>query len=369
MTSQQTPSDKWGDSSCREVKLSQFQEDFTRKKFLGRGSHGAVGLYTLGSQSSNRYKNIDNGVDVVIKLIDLDEPRTPGHALTRMWFDREIRALRAVWLGCSRSRLMCFLTCLELQDRGQTVQLAIISPGLRMMSALSEDMSRSRRQAGSPTHVLEQIHLMDQIMSSVVRIHSLGVTHTDLKPGNIVTFKDQTTHRVNAMVIDFGSACTKTDSRCHSQTLGTLQFTSPTILDMKVNVVKVTLGFDDWADQDLFSLGVTFFMMLTGTHPSQFVDELKGVSDPEGYAFVMANRAKWDSSRQVFANLFVIREFSALSQILEPLFVFVARLAALDKGDRFPNTAAAAASWSEVRRAVTLKLTDLIATAASAVQA
>lgn len=96
-----------------------------------------------------------------------------------------------------------------------------------------------------------------QIASALARIHSLGITHRDLKPGNIMLRDDGT-----LALIDFGLAKRmrlEQEITGSGQIFGTPYYMSP------------EQGHADEVDSrsDIYSLGVIFYEMLTGNKPYQ----------------------------------------------------------------------------------------------------
>lgn len=103
--------------------------------------------------------------------------------------------------------------------------------------------------------------ILKQILEGLSYAHSKGIVHRDIKPSNIMIDKDD-----NVKIMDFGIAkilgdrnLTKTGTK-----LGTIYYMSP----------EQVLGYKD-IDQrsDIYSLGVTFYEMLSGKLPFESTDE------------------------------------------------------------------------------------------------
>ncbi len=133
-------------------------------------------------------------------------------------------------------------------DSGQTDAHAYI-----VMEYLSSGDLRRRIEQGVPPP--QALDYLRQIAEALVAIHARGIVHRDLKPDTLMLREDGT-----LVLADFGIA--KDLSRTlnhtrHGEALGTPHYLSPE----QANGGKV--------DQrsDLYSLGVIFFEMLTGSKP------------------------------------------------------------------------------------------------------
>lgn len=99
------------------------------------------------------------------------------------------------------------------------------------------------------------IKLIESILNTVDAVHSMGIIHRDLKPENIIVKGDGT-----PIILDFGlaklidySSITQTGER-----VGTYQFMSP-------EQVTDSKHIDNRSDY--FSLGVVFYLLMTGILP------------------------------------------------------------------------------------------------------
>ena len=105
----------------------------------------------------------------------------------------------------------------------------------------------------------DAVGIMVQVCDGMAYAHQAGVVHRDLKPANIIIASDGT-----VKVLDFGLAqITGADAQITSLTrtdlaIGTFNYLSP---EQRMNAKAVD------ARADIFSLGVVFFEMLTGTLP------------------------------------------------------------------------------------------------------
>lgn len=101
------------------------------------------------------------------------------------------------------------------------------------------------------------IPLIKQILSAFAYAHEKGVVHRDIKPANILI---TTTNEVK--ILDFGIAKILGESNNMTKTgtqMGTVFYMSPEQVQGKKADVR----------SDIYSLGVTFYQMLTGVNPYQ----------------------------------------------------------------------------------------------------
>ena len=121
------------------------------------------------------------------------------------------------------------------------------------MEYFSEGDLRKRIGAGfdAPT----AISYLTQTAAALDAIHAVGIVHRDLKPANLMLRKDG-----SLALVDFGIAkhvSMRLTETSHDEVVGTPYYLSP----------EQALGKPVDARCDLYSLGVIFYEMLTGTPP------------------------------------------------------------------------------------------------------
>ena len=102
------------------------------------------------------------------------------------------------------------------------------------------------------------IPIMQKVLSAFSYAHSKGIIHRDIKPSNIIIGKDD-----EIKILDFGIAKildqeNKSFTKTGSQ-MGTVFYMSPEQVQGKVLDTK----------SDIYSLGITFYQILTGLNPYQ----------------------------------------------------------------------------------------------------
>uniref|UniRef100_A0A7S0R4E3 Protein kinase domain-containing protein n=1 Tax=Chlamydomonas leiostraca TaxID=1034604 RepID=A0A7S0R4E3_9CHLO len=105
--------------------------------------------------------------------------------------------------------------------------------------------------------------LLRQVLQGISRLHSIGIVHRDIKPGNIL-FDSNSAMRL----ADFGLAVDLTTERANTR-LGTLAFMAPEVVQcpVKANPAehKHTRGGPEYsAAADVWACGVLMYAMLTG---------------------------------------------------------------------------------------------------------
>ncbi|MCF8416052.1 MAG: protein kinase [Crocinitomicaceae bacterium] len=131
--------------------------------------------------------------------------------------------------------------------------------GLYLIMELVEgvELESYLQNIGSPLDEHVSAAFMKQLLEAFSHAHDKGVVHRDIKPANILIMNDGT-----IKVLDFGIAKIVDGDGLHNMTktgtqIGTVYYMSPEQVQGK----KVD------ARSDIYSLGVTFYQMLTAQNP------------------------------------------------------------------------------------------------------
>ncbi len=128
-----------------------------------------------------------------------------------------------------------------------------------MELVLGESLDEMIRQG--PLEMPAAIYYIDQVLSALDYAHSHGVVHRDIKPANILVTGPQSGHPGIVKLTDFGIAQAAGAGRLTSlgMVVGSLWYMSPE----QIRSEPVD------ARSDIYSLGLTFYQMVTGQRPIQ----------------------------------------------------------------------------------------------------
>ncbi len=128
---------------------------------------------------------------------------------------------------------------------------------------VSDLLQLGRSEDPQPLPILRAVRLARQVASGLVAAHSVKVLHRDLKPGNIMVIGAGTSEE-RVKLLDFGIAkLIESDQTSIGGLVGTPAFMAP-------EQFSPTSDVD--ARLDLWQLGATLFIMLTGLPPYRNAD-------------------------------------------------------------------------------------------------
>ncbi|WMS85786.1 serine/threonine-protein kinase [Pleionea litopenaei] len=200
------------------------------ESILGKGAMGVV------------YRGIDPAInrEVAIKTLALSQENIDSeHQLARERFFREAET----------AGKLNHPNIVTVYDVGEEQDLAFIAMDLLTGVPLDKHIKKDQLL---PVVLVYQ--LMTQIASALAYAHSQGVVHRDIKPANIIYDDDK--HKV--IITDFGIAHLVDKSKTRTGAiLGSPFYMSP----------EQVQGKRIDGRSDIFSMGVTFYQLLTGQLP------------------------------------------------------------------------------------------------------
>jgi putative serine protease PepD len=109
--------------------------------------------------------------------------------------------------------------------------------------------------ATGPLDPARAVHIVGQVAKALHAAHEVGLLHRDIKPSNILLDRDDF-----AYLIDFGIARTINETRMTKtgSAIGTFHYIAPE---------RLTLGADEDARTDIYSLACVLYECLTGSPP------------------------------------------------------------------------------------------------------
>lgn len=232
-------------SACFGGRLSNKREDVcgvvSRRFYTGRMDKGQwLGGYRLierrgvGGAGTVWLAEDEGGMRVALKLL---HPAVAHDELSRERLVREMRTVNAV-----PSTGVAHVIDIEVDD----VQPFIVSEYI-------DGPTLSEVLADEPLNSSEAIEYADAIRRIISRVHDAGVTHRDIKPGNIIL------SAVGPVLIDFGIAQAEDDLTLTATGFvsGTASYASPEVLRG-----QRADEYSDW-----WAWAATFLQMLTGRAP------------------------------------------------------------------------------------------------------
>src|SRR5258708_22776380 len=106
-------------------------------------------------------------------------------------------------------------------------------------------------QYGAMESLARQVELLVQMLHALAYLHRRGIVHRDLKPDNVMVVDDQ------VKVLDFGLAVAREHFQDNSDTVGTVAYMAPEVLQNGPTSEAA----------DLYAVGVMAYELFGGKHP------------------------------------------------------------------------------------------------------
>jgi serine/threonine protein kinase len=130
--------------------------------------------------------------------------------------------------------------------------------------------------------------IIDKLCRGLMKIHEQNIAHRDIKPENImIKYIDE--NDINIKYIDFGFSCDNdgiNKVNCtEKKLLGTSAYLDPILVNKYFNNTEIT--FEDLKNSDIWSLGMTIFVMISSIIPIDLYINISSVQDFERDIFTI----------------------------------------------------------------------------------
>ncbi|XP_043208743.1 serine/threonine-protein kinase H1-like [Amphibalanus amphitrite] len=240
------------------------------KALVGRGTYSRV--VRAESRLTRR--------PVAIKMIDV----TAGKSSARDTFDSELRILRKL-------RHPNIIQLVEVFESPEKLYLVLeLATGGDLFDQIQARGVFSERDGA---------RVLRMVLDGVRYLHGVGVTHRDLKPDNVLYYHPGADSKV--LITDFGlAAARQRDEDIYMYTpCGTPEYIAPEVVTRRPYTCSV----------DLWAVGVTAFIMLSGTFPFENNSRLRL------YKLIM--RAKFSFEGEAWASVSETAK-GFISSLLDP---------------------------------------------------
>jgi serine/threonine protein kinase len=196
-------------------------------------------LDVLGSGGMGRVYKVRNTITDRVEAMKVLLPDLQGHEAVAARFLREIKVLAAL----KHQNIAALLTALTIENQ------------LVMVMEHVEGESLSSRVDHGAIPVQEALKYLDQVLDALNYAHHQHVIHRDIKPANMML-----THEGTVKLMDFGIARSDAEPKkltATGTTIGSLSYMSP----------EQVKGEPTDERSDLYSLGISFYEMITGAKP------------------------------------------------------------------------------------------------------
>lgn len=226
--------------------------DSIKKAFAGSSRLDVSARFELdrhsfnGTMSSFRVaKEIQTGKTVGLKLLDGEK---------REYFEQRFK-------GLDKPEEGQIATEMEHPNIVKTLEFGLTTKGIHYILMEYLDGPGLNTLVNEPTREFKKyrLRLIKNMVEAIAYVHSKGYIHRDICPRNFICAKDMKSLKL----IDFGlSVPDKPDFRKPGNRTGTPQYMAPEVVRRRPTDHRL----------DIFSLGVSFYKMLTANHPWDVTD-------------------------------------------------------------------------------------------------
>ena len=173
------------------------------------------------------------------------------------------------------------ITLLDVFETTEEIQLVTeYCQGGELFVAIQKNQRR-HRQGGCSSTEKQAALITSQMLQALATLHALGIVHRDVKPENILLAKPLEDNSVHVKLCDFGvarplvphevvderSSCTISDGEASPLTPGSRTRSFSTVGTDYYAAPELTYGNSYDTSVDIFSLGVTLYILLCGFPP------------------------------------------------------------------------------------------------------
>ncbi|BDA51290.1 probable serine/threonine-protein kinase DDB_G0281745 at C-terminar half [Coccomyxa sp. Obi] len=244
----------WRDELAKEGLLVQHTEiqyecvpgSKTKYDVLGEGTFGKV------------YKAKWNGTPVAVKVLKDNSDSQ------RAAFVREANMLQAL----RHPNIVCYMGC-AITDHNEMLLVLEFMGGGDLAKAMKKESGGPRRFSWN----VNGRFILLGVARGLAFIHSQGITHFDVKPGNVLLDKAG----IIAKITDVGQAKVMAGSNANTLPRGTAVYMAPEQFPSSDSICKVAVT----QAADIYSFGVLMWEVLTGERSHKSSKSLRKVRVPE----------------------------------------------------------------------------------------
>ncbi len=211
--------------SLLELTEGDVIDHYVLREFLGRGGHGEV---WRADQTAPVQRT------VALKLLGRQDERLQGR------FDLERQALAR----------------LDHRDVARVLDAGVYRDQPYLVVELAPGRAIDRFATDESLSVRQRLELMVRVCDAVAHAHARGLLHCDLKPGNVLVWRDEREGDLRIKIIDFGIA-RLIEEESPDGIVGTPMFMSPE----QARGERVDLP------SDVYALGLILHTLLGGSNP------------------------------------------------------------------------------------------------------